>query len=547
MKQLLFLFLICTSHILSAQNQLTETQKLVATAKVWGFLKYYHPAISSGEYNWDAELFKILPQVKAAQSKKELSKIFLACLDRIGPLEKCLTCKAPPTEGRFLENFDLSWLEDKKLLSKKLSKQLKEITESRYSSKQHYVKALNSGNLSFQNEKSYEDYDWQDQNIRLLALFRYWNFVEYFFPYKYQTDVAWDEVLEKMLPEFLNAKSEMDFHLALLKLIVATDDSHSIFSTDLTQQFIGSKFIPVKAKYIEDKLLITAYYNQDLAAANGLQLGDLITKVEGVAVKKIFEAKLPYISGSNIEKKITQAARYILCGNTDSVDLEILRGNQTIQKKVARFPYQSLNYQSKESTDDYKILDHNIGYLNLDQLEKNEVKAAMKELSSTNGLIIDIRNYPKGVLYELIPYFSSSKKPFVKFIIPDLKYPGQYIWTEFQAVGSKKLKYKQPIVLLVNASTQSHAEFTTICLQTADMVTTIGSQSSGADGNVDRIEILSGLKTMISGIGVFYPDGTETQRVGVKIDIEVKASIQGLQAGRDEVLERAIQELKAKN
>ena len=44
---------------------------------------------------------------------------------------------------------------------------------------------------------------------------------------------------------------------------------------------------------------------------------------------------------------------------------------------------------------------------------------------------------------------------------------------------------------------------------------------------------------MISGIGILYPDGTETQRKGVKIDIEVKPTIEGIKAGKDELFEKA--------
>ena len=40
---------------------------------------------------------------------------------------------------------------------------------------------------------------------------------------------------------------------------------------------------------------------------------------------------------------------------------------------------------------------------------------------------------------------------------------------------------------------------------------------------------------------MIYPDGTITQRVGIKIDIVVKPTIKGIKNGKDEVLEAAIQ------
>jgi C-terminal processing protease CtpA/Prc len=45
---------------------------------------------------------------------------------------------------------------------------------------------------------------------------------------------------------------------------------------------------------------------------------------------------------------------------------------------------------------------------------------------------------------------------------------------------------------------------------------------------------------MITGIGVYYPKGKETQRIGIVPDIEVKPTIQGIKDGRDELLEKAI-------
>jgi len=42
-------------------------------------------------------------------------------------------------------------------------------------------------------------------------------------------------------------------------------------------------------------------------------------------------------------------------------------------------------------------------------------------------------------------------------------------------------------------------------------------------------------------LGVYYPDGSETQRVGIKIDIPIKPTIAGIKAGRDELLEKAFE------
>ena len=51
---------------------------------------------------------------------------------------------------------------------------------------------------------------------------------------------------------------------------------------------------------------------------------------------------------------------------------------------------------------------------------------------------------------------------------------------------------------------------------------------------------------MISSIGIYYPDGGETQRIGIVPDIEVKPTIDGIRNGKDELLEKAIELISEK-
>lgn len=48
---------------------------------------------------------------------------------------------------------------------------------------------------------------------------------------------------------------------------------------------------------------------------------------------------------------------------------------------------------------------------------------------------------------------------------------------------------------------------------------------------------------MMSGIGVFYPDKTSTQGVGIVPDLVVSPTVKGIRAGRDEVLEAALKKV----
>src|SRR5690606_32342446 len=86
--------------------------------------------------------------------------------------------------------------------------------------------------------------------------------------------------------------------------------------------------------------------------------------------------------------------------------------------------------------------------------------------------------------------------------------------------------YKGKIVILINEYAQSGGEFHTMAFQTAPDVTLIGSHTAGADGNMLRFRLPGGISTSFSGIGIYYPDGTGTQRVGIVPDVIVKPTIE---------------------
>lgn len=422
------------------------------------------------------------------------------------------------------------------------------IEENRFQGNHHYVSSGRVGNIEVKNEKEYKDFNWTDKNLRVLSLFKYWNVIEYFFPYKYQTDQKWDLVLNEMLPKFLNPVSEDDYHLTMLELVVKINDSHGFFVTKKTNNYFGFKWLPADFVIIDNKVVITKFYNDTLAKKDDLRIGDVITKVDGKPISQILERNYKYINASNASSKLRNTNYSVFNGSTDTVEIEYLRNGNTESKTVNRYFFKNLNYKFSWGKDKWKILDGNIGYVNMGNVTIKEVPEMMENLKNTKGIVFDIRNYPNGTMYQIANYINPTREDFYKATEPDLDYPGRFTWKDAGKCGSNSHeKYKGKIIILVNEETQSHAEFTTMGFQANKDAIVIGSQTSGADGNVSRLELVGGFKTMISGIGIFYPDGRETQRVGIVPNIEVKPTISGIQKGQDEVLDKAIEVINAKS
>lgn len=89
----------------------------------------------------------------------------------------------------------------------------------------------------------------------------------------------------------------------------------------------------------------------------------------------------------------------------------------------------------------------------------------------------------------------------------------------------------------------SQAEYTAMAFRSAPGALVVGSTTAGADGNVSPFSLPGDLRTMISGLGVFYPDKTPTQRIGIVPNVVAHPTVAGLRDGRDEVLEEALRQI----
>jgi C-terminal processing protease CtpA/Prc len=546
MKQfLLTTLIVCYSFSAFPQPNLTETQKIETLSKVWGFLKYYHPEVAAGKHNWDQQFIGILPEIKKAENSEQLSQVYIAWLDRLGTVKPCKKCNPDPDKEYFDKNFDLSWTQDSTLFTAELSSRLKYIEENRFQGKPYYLKSYDAIKARIVNEPEYNNFEYPDDKYRLLALAKYWNVVEYFFPYKYMTDQDWDDVLTEIIPKFTNAKDTTGYHLAMLELVTKTDDTHASLSSNYVSEFFGNKWIPATLKIIEGEAIITGFYNDSLAKVNDLKVGDVISKIDGKEIPEILSENFKYVPGSNSASKTRNALFKIVVGKSDSLNIYVERNGNFQNKKIARYNFDTLNYKRDEekSEEKWKILEGNIGYIRMENIQIKDNLKAVDALFNCSAIIFDIRSYTYAtaqIANNLIP----TKKDFANFLYPDVKYPGKYYWGKAETGSNNSKPYSGLVVILVNEYTQSRAEYVTMALQTAEKAVTIGSQTAGADGNVNPFEFLGGYKTQISGLGIYYPDRTPAQRQGVKIDIEVKPSIQGIREGRDEVLEKALAYIK---
>jgi C-terminal processing protease CtpA/Prc len=357
-------------------------------------------------------------------------------------------------------------------------------------------------------------------------------------------------VRPEFIPQFATARTDEQYRLAALAIIARIHDTHAnIYGNDkILAAYRGTLHAPVQVRFVEGQVVVTDYFHETLGPATGLQKGDVVLAVDGVKVADLVKARQPLTPASNEPTQLRNVARDLLRGPSDKVTLLIRRDGRDFPVTVARVPAAQLNLALNNGTPDpkapfWKSLPGNIGYLSLGTIKQAELPAAMAQLKNTKGLVIDIRNYPaEFVVFSLTKYLSAKPVSFVRFSVPQPTYPGMFLHTPVVSVpGTKEAPYAGKVVILVNELSQSQAEYTTMALRAVPGAEVVGSTTAGADGNVSTIILPGNINTWISGLGVYYPDGRETQRVGIVPDVAVQPTIKGIREGRDELLEKAVQ------
>ena len=525
-----------------------QVERLAALGKVWGFLKYHHPNVATGTVNWDHAVVTAVGSVKAATTPSQFQAAILSLIDAAGVVPRCgTTCSMNPPDS-LLAGLDQRWLRDDKLLGAEVVRRLESVRANRHSGKSRYVSYAITA--MFDADTAYNLPEYPEEGVRLLALYRFWNAAHYFFPYMNVNGGDWNTVLPEFIPRLVNAQNGEQYHLALLELTARVNDAHVGGGSPQLLKTLGGRFPWFEARGVEGKVVVWRFLPNAPADAGGLKIGDVITHIGGVPVEQRRRNLTKYIAAGNpsvFERKLVGA---MLRESTDSVTYTLERDGKVITQRVAMAtpPTAPTPPRTYPVTELARMLPNStIGYINMGDINGTQVDSAIAIVKNATGIVMDVRNYPRGTMYQFANFFNPDSRAFVKFTAVDSTYPGALRWTPPMMAGQSsgnRDSYRGRIAILIDERTQSHAEFSVMALRTSPENKVIGSQTAGADGNITRLTLPGGFRTVFTGLGVFYPNGKPTQRIGIVPDIEVRPTVKGFRAGRDEVLERAVEYIK---
>lgn len=555
----------------SSQEQ--EVENLEKLCKVWGYTKYTHPAFLVEGKDWDAELISLIPQVQEMNSSEEVNDLLNDWLLSLGEVEfesdTISSVWSSAEEEDIVVVAETDWIYDEEYLGEELSANMIPLTEpipeinrrtAPINFSRDYYGSYGLTVTMFSNEKEYEDMDYSDDNYRLLGLFRLWNAVEYYNPNIDVIDRDWEDLLPEFIVKMLENSDEQSYRLTLAELAANLQDAHVSFGF---KQFLRDEFGEfwigdAEFVYAEGEVVVVQTFDETCP----LQAGDIIRELEGVDMKDRVEQGKKYCAVPDDDKFKNALMLYLLRTHSETPEVTIIRDGQEMTLTVPADDSRiydtgmryGVNYQDG-TPPSHEIIDGNIGVINpkfvgtsgaSTGVNDAHYESIMSNLKNTDGLIIDLRQYP-GHDWNVLPQYVYDK-PVVGFDLSRYAQavPGTYVKKPLLTTFGSDHLYDKEIVVLIDEHSQSASEFAALLLSHAANVTLMGENTAGSLGYCQILPLPGGHGVMFTACSSYTPDGELTNRVGVSPDIEVKRTIQGIKEGRDELMEAAIEYLNVK-
>ncbi len=410
----------------------------------------------------------------------------------------------------------------------------------------HVNNAVTQGFFAMINSAIPKEITANDKYIRIADIVICWNIFQHFFPYIEESKEDWKTELEPAIREAYRDTSDYEFLNTLKKLTAKLNDGH--IYVEHQSDIYNYYYPPFFWQWIENNLVITHIYDE---AKGELQLGDIVTEINGVPAIDALMKEEMYISGATMQWKRNcynlfhsqNSPMRLLSGDKDSeMKLKINRNGKMINVEVKRI---LMNVNIPDITKSIEEKQPGIYYVDLTRITDYEFNNALDKLEKAIGIIFNMRGYPGKISHIFIQHLIKTNVTSAQWLKPINLFPDRNN-TYYNTDGRWDVKPLSPyfnakIAFITDGRAISYAETIMGMVEYYKLGEIIGEPTAGTNGNVNIMNLPGGFEIMWTGMKVLKHDGSQHHGVGIIPTIPVPKTIQSIKEGRDVQLEKAIE------
>jgi len=525
-----------------------QTKRVAEFGKAWGLMKYYHPILATGNLNWNDSLRDYILKIKECSSDKEFNSLLFDLFRGIGQFP--IGQKFIKSEKYYSQTFETGWISESRLLDSAIKRKLDDLLFFFHPRKNFLVikeSAMYDVQVIHNNERD-----------NLATLIIAWNIIKYEAPHLKLAESNWDKLLDQYIPIVSVIKDPAKFEYAIAEMLSRIRDSHGFMTLPNYEASLGNAFLPFSMDLIENKNVIKEI---DTTASKkyNINIGDIVEKINNIDVNLLRDSFRNISRGGHLKVRDAEVDEFYLTrlNSNDSVRMTLRKpGNILmtlyVQPVMKRTLFNPVTAKTKNKS---RVINDSISYISLRYSSAKDIRTALKKFHHYKSIIIDNRGYPSGKTYSalfnrldggndrIINYYQQNNIKFTgTFPEKFLHSPYYHLRGYANLLKPFYKKYKGKIIVLFDETTLSHAEFRNQGFSfIKNNVVSIGRNTAGADGAIYFRYLPGKIRIAFTGDIVTYPDGTSTQKTGMKPDFYVDDNIESLHMGKDDILDKAIE------
>lgn len=357
------------------------------------------------------------------------------------------------------------------------------------------------------------------RETRIAAAALAWGILQHFHPEGQPDDPR---------PVFAAAEDRGSFVRAMRRLLVPLDDARASF---LHRGEPMKQALPLAWEWIEGQLVVTG----------GVHVGDVVLAVDGRPAEDAVREEEALVSAATPEARRWWTLERLLYGPPGSrVKLMLKRaGEVTLMRDT---PYERLI----AGTPLPPVAEPRPGivYVDLGRIDEKDFEPLLPSLSAARGVLFDLRR-GSNVSNDVLAHVTDGTVASSQWLVPVVMKPDrrEVEWTTtFWTIGPKTPRIRRA-AFLVDGRSDGFSETLLGMIEQYRLAEIVGAHSGGSNGSVNRADLPGGWRLLWTGQRVLKHDGSPLHGVGIAPTVPAERTIQGVAAGRDEIVEKAAEAL----
>jgi len=384
--------------------------------------------------------------------------------------------------------------------------------------------------------RAQQQYAATDLPSRLAVVAAAWGTLSLFYPYFADQHLDWLRELQPSFAEMAAARSIGECYRALFALLARLHDNHARARHPSVQ---NDGILPLALRPFDNSLIVVGALD---GYAKQITIGSEVLSINGVAAQQAYADMLAHTSSATrgwsdaivpfwltVDRIGTLSDVRIKSPDGVTTDLLLPHLSRKLYETLVREPRPAIGTELRPG----------VYYVDLDKLTLAQWQSVLLSLTPARTVILDMRGYPTNAAFEILGHFVRREIHSPLWRVPILGTSDFH--TSSWTIRPTTPRLEAKLIMLVDGRAISAAETVIQIVHDNAVGPLVGESSAGTNGNVVLNKLPAGFSMQFTGLRVQLQDGGVLQGRGITPDVVVHPTLAGVRAGRDEVLEAALQ------